>query len=93
VPGVRGSSSSLRTRFYGEPPGPDAAPIERVLYVRRILVRLLLVALPLYLAAALAIATSTTWAALGVVTLLQLFTIAWISRDIRRRRSERETTF
>lgn len=93
MPGVSRSSASLRTRFYGEPPGPDASPLQRVLHVRRILVRFLLAALPLYLAVALAVATSTAWAALGLVTLLQVLTIAFLSRELRRLRRERETTF
>ena len=41
----------------------------------------------IYAVAGLLIATAVTWAALGFVALIGLFTIALISRSIRQKRS------
>jgi hypothetical protein len=79
--------SALRARLYGERPSPQAPPLERLLYVRRIMIRLLLVYIVIYAVAGILIATAVTWAALGFVGLIQLFTIALISRSIRQQRS------
>jgi len=50
-------SSALRTRVYGERPSPEAPPLEHLLYIRRTLVRLLLMYVVIYAVAGLLIAT------------------------------------
>jgi hypothetical protein len=80
-------SAALGRRLYGEPPGPDAPPVEGLLHLRRILVRGLPVSVVLYTAAGLLVGSTVTWAVLAVVSLLQLCAIAWIGRRIGRDRS------
>jgi hypothetical protein len=88
---VSGWSSALRTRIYGEPPGPGATPLAGLLYTRRVLARLLLAATPLYLAAGLAIEGATTWGAVGFMALIQLCGIALLGHQIRKERSRSGT--
>jgi hypothetical protein len=80
-------SSAISRRLYGEPPGSDALPVEGLLYLRRILVRGLLVSGVLYTLSGLLVGSTVTWAVLAVVSLLQPCAIAWISRRIGRERS------
>ena len=77
-------SLALRTRIYGEPPGPGAPQREQLRYVRRILVRGLLGYVVLYALAALLVGSTVVWISLGAVALLQLCAIGLISWSIRR---------
>jgi hypothetical protein len=81
---VRGRLASVGYRIVGTPPARDAPKKERLLWLRRYYLRMLLLALPAYVLAVIFLSTPWIWIVLGVGILLWVQGFASLSFQIRR---------